>query len=254
MTKNLYLVMKVLLIEDHQPTALAIRDLLESNTAGSPMHCDICDGGESALQTSQFCRYDLVIIDLMLPDMNGFEVLTKIRSFSNAPILILSAQKEVSDKVKTLGFGADDYMTKPFSGEELVARIKALIRRSEGNACSIIKVGDLTLNLDRGTLEAGGVPLQLTSKEYKIIELLMQRKGVIVTKTAFLDKLYSGIDEPEEKIIDVFVCKIRRKLDEFVAGGRHYIETIWGRGYILQEPPANLREKGFEPQPVAPVI
>ena len=111
----------------------------------------------------------------------------------------------MSDKVKTLGFGADDYMTKPFNGDELVARIKALARRSEGHSCSIVKVGQLMLNLDHGSVEVNGTSLQLTGKEYKIIEFLMKRKGITITKTSFF--ITAFIDEPEEKIIDVFVCK-----------------------------------------------
>jgi two-component system cell cycle response regulator CtrA len=240
--------MKVLLVEDHEPTVSAITELLKTNG----IDCDSCEEGESALQISRFYRYDLIIIDLLLPDMHGYDLLTKIRTFSNAPILILSGQQSVSDKVKTLGFGADDYLTKPFNGEELIARIKALARRSEGHACSIIKVGELVLNLDHGSVEVNGNLLQLTGKEYKILELLMQRKGVIITKTTFLDKLYSGIDEPEEKIIDVFVCKIRKKLERFLPSGRNYIETIWGRGYVLREPFSN-ESVGSRPADVMPL-
>ena len=112
----------------------------------------------------------------------------------------------------------------------------------------------LVLNLDHGSVEVNGNPLQLTGKEYKILELLMQRKGVIITKTTFLDKLYSGIDEPEEKIIDVFVCKIRKKLEKFLPSGRNYIETIWGRGYVLREPFSNdsLEARPADVMPLPP--
>ena len=152
--------MKVLVIEDHSETAEMVRKLLGDHGILS----DICEGAESALQIARFYQYDVVLIDLVLPDMDGFTLLQKLRDFVNSPVLILSGQQAVSDKVKTLGFGADDYMTKPFNGDELVARIKTLARRSEGHSCSIVKVGQLTLNLDHGSVEVNGLPLQLTGK------------------------------------------------------------------------------------------
>jgi two-component system cell cycle response regulator CtrA len=151
------------------------------------------------------------------------------------PILILTGLGGVEDKVRGLGFGADDYMTKPFHKDELVARIHAIVRRSKGHARSVIQIGDLVVNLDTKTVEVNGAPVHLTGKEYQILELLALRKGTTLTKEMFLNNLYGGMDEPEIKIIDVFICKLRKKLAN-ASDGRDYIETVWGRGYALREP------------------
>ena len=170
--------------------------------------------------------------------MSGFEVLRTMRGAKvKSPILILSGLDNVEDKIKGLGFGADDYMTKPFHKDELVARIQALVRRSKGHAQSAIEVDDLRIDLDTKGVEVGGARVHLTSKEYKILELLALRKDATLTKESFLNHLYGGMDEPEAKIVDVFICKLRRKLSD-ASGGKDYIETVWGRGYTLREPSA----------------
>ena len=151
------------------------------------------------------------------------------------PILILSGLAGIEDKVKGLGFGADDYMTKPFHKDELIARIHAIVRRSKGHAQSVINTGDLVVNLDTKTVEVGGQRVHLTGKEYQMLELLSLRKGTTLTKEMFLNHLYGGMDEPELKIIDVFICKLRKKLAN-ASSGKNYIETVWGRGYVLREP------------------
>jgi two-component system cell cycle response regulator CtrA len=168
--------------------------------------------------------------------MSGFEVLRKLRiSKVKTPILILSGLAGIEDKVRGLGFGADDYMTKPFHKSELVARIHAIVRRSRGHAQSVINTGDLCVNLDSKTVEIQGSRVHLTSKEYQMLELLAMRKGSTLTKEMFLGHLYGGMDEPEMKIIDVFICKLRKKLAS-ASGGADYIETVWGRGYVMREP------------------
>ena len=156
------------------------------------------------------------------------------------PILILSGEDDTESKLRGFGFGADDYMTKPFHREELVARIHAIIRRSKGHSQSVIRTGKVCVNLDAKTVDVEGRTVHLTGKEYQMLELLSLRKGTTLTKEMFLNHLYGGMDEPELKIIDVFICKLRKKLAE-ATGGQNYIETVWGRGYVLRDPtPADL--------------
>ena len=224
--------MRVLLVEDDSSVAKSIEMILKSEG----YMVETTDLGEDAYELGKFYDYDIVILDLMLPDMHGYEVLKKLRADKvNVPILILSGLSELDSKIKGLGFGADDYLTKPFEKAELIARIKAIVRRSQGHAQSMIKIGDLTVNLDSRTVDVKGKPVHLTGKEYGILELLALRKGTTLTKEMFLNHLYGGMDEPEVKIIDVFICKLRKKI-EIAADGENYIETVWGRGYVLREP------------------
>ena len=183
---------------------------------------------------------DLILLDLNLPDMSGMDVLRTLRMARiGTPIMILSGSQEIESKVRTLGGGADDYMTKPFHREELVARIHAIVRRSKGHAHSIIRTGDIAVDLEGKTVEVRGMRVHLTGKEYQMLELLSLRKGTTLTKEMFLNHLYGGMDEPELKIIDVFICKLRKKLAA-AANGKHHIETVWGRGYVLRDPQENL--------------
>jgi len=224
--------MRVLLIEDDKALAQTIELMLISEGLSS----DTVDTGEEGLDFVKIYEYDIILLDLGLPDMSGYDVLRKLRNGKNkTPILILSGMDGIEDKVKGLGFGADDYMTKPFHKDELIARINAVVRRSKGHAESIIKTGELTVNLETKTVEVHGKRVPLTGKEYQMLELLSLRKGTTLTKEMFLNHLYGGIDEPEVKIIDVFTCKLRKKLAA-ATGGKHYIETVWGRGYVLRDP------------------
>jgi two-component system cell cycle response regulator CtrA len=224
--------MRVLLVEDDSATAQSIEMMLRSES----YVCDTTDMGEDGLEIGKLYDYDIIILDLMLPDIDGYEVLRRLRAARvQTPILILSGLSGLDDKIKGLGVGADDYLTKPFDKRELIARIQAIVRRSKGHSDSIIETGKLTVNLDTRTVEVGGQPLHLTGKEYGILELLSLRKGTTLTKEMFLNHLYGGMDEPELKIIDVFVCKLRKKLAA-ATGGDNYIETVWGRGYVLRDP------------------
>jgi two-component system cell cycle response regulator CtrA len=224
--------MRVLLVEDDSAMAQSIETMLKSEG----YICDTTDMGEDGLEISKLYDYDIIILDLMLPDIDGYEVLRRMRAAKiDTPILILSGLSGLDDKLKGLGFGADDYLTKPFDKRELVARIQAIVRRSKGHSESIIRTGKIAVNLDARTVEVEGQPLHLTGKEYGILELLSLRKGTTLTKEMFLNHLYGGMDEPELKIIDVFVCKLRKKLAN-ATGGENYIETVWGRGYMLRDP------------------
>ena len=224
--------MRVLLVEDDPTTQQSVRMMLES----ASMVVDTTDLGEDGLEISKLYDYDIIILDLMLPDIGGMEVLRRLRdSRIETPVLILSGLTGSENKVKGLGIGADDYLTKPFNKEELLARIQAIVRRSQGHSHSVIQTGMLTVNLDARTIEVNGQPIHLTGKEYGILELLTLRRGTTLTKEMFLNHLYGGMDEPELKIIDVFICKLRKKLAN-ATGGETYIETVWGRGYVLRDP------------------
>lgn len=224
--------MRVLLVEDDPATAQSLQMMLESEN----MVVDATDLGEDGLEIGKLYDYDIIILDLILPDINGIEVLRRLRDARiETPVLILSGLSDSDDKVKGLGTGADDYLTKPFEKAELMARIQAIVRRSKGHAQSIIRTGKLAVNLDAQTVEVDDQSVHLTGKEYGILELLSLRKGTTLTKEMFLNHLYGGMDEPELKIIDVFICKLRKKLSNANAG-ENYIETIWGRGYVLRDP------------------
>src|SRR5665213_922660 len=224
--------MRVLLIEDDSATAQSIELMLKSES----FNVYTTDLGEEGVDLGKLYDYDIILLDLNLPDMSGFEVLRSLRvSKVKTPILILSGLAGIEDKVKGLGFGADDYMTKPFHKDELVARIHAIVRRSKGHAQSVVQTGDLVVNLDTKTVEVQSARVHLTGKEYQMLELLSLRKGATISKEMFLTHLYGGMDEPEIKIIDVFVCKLRKKLAS-ASNGKNYIETVWGRGYVLREP------------------
>jgi two-component system, cell cycle response regulator CtrA len=229
--------MRVLLIEDDQSTAKSIELMLKSDG----YVVDTTDMGEDGLEIGKLYEYDIIILDLMLPDLDGYEVLKRLRAAKvETPILILSGLSELDSKLKGLGFGADDYLTKPFDKRELMARIQAIVRRSKGHSQSVIKTGPITVNLDARTVDVDNKQLHLTSKEYGIIELLSLRKGSTLTKEMFLNHLYGGMDEPEVKIIDVFICKLRKKIEKITPDGGACIETVWGRGYVLRDPSGNV--------------
>lgn len=223
--------MRVLLIEDDVSTGKSI----ELALANEGIICDHAELGEEGGEVAKIYDYDLVILDLMLPDIDGYGVLLRLRSAKvKTPVLILSGLSSTDQKIKALGFGADDYLTKPFNRGELVARIQAIVRRSKGHSESVVRFDKVTINLDTRIVEVEGAQVHLTNKEYAILELLAMRKGSVITKEMFLNHLYSSMDEPEIKIIDVFVCKLRKKLSE-ASGGVNYIETVWGRGYMLKD-------------------
>ena len=224
--------MRILLVEDDLTIAKSVELILEA----AQLNVYTTDLGEEAVDLAKLYDYDLILLDLNLPDMHGYDVLKKLRFAKiETPTLIMSGFADMDSKLKGFGFGADDYLVKPVNRDELVARIHAIVRRSKGHAQSVIKTGRVQVNLDTKTVEVGGEPVHLTGKEYQMLELLSLRKGTTLTKEMFLNHLYGGMDEPELKIIDVFICKLRKKLANATDGENH-IETVWGRGYVLRDP------------------
>lgn len=224
--------MRILLIEDDPATSKSIELML----GHANFNVYTTDLGEEGIDLAKLYDYDLILLDLVLPDINGHDVLRQLRvARIDTPILILSGETDTESKMRGFGSVADDYLTKPFHREELIARIHAIIRRSKGHSQSIIKTGDIEVNLDGKTVEVRRNTVHLTGKEYQMLELLSLRKGTTLTKEMFLNHLYVGMDEPELKIIDVFICKLRKKLSE-ATGRENHIETVWGRGYVLRDP------------------
>ncbi len=224
--------MRILLIEDDPATTKSIELML----GHANLNVYSTAFGEEGVELAKLYDYDLILLDLSLPDMSGHEVLRQVRlARVETPALILSGADDTESKLKGFGFGADDYLTKPFHRDELVARIHAIIRRSKGHSQSVIRTGRINVNLDAKTVDIEGDPVHLTGKEYQMLELLSLRKGTTLTKEMFLNHLYGGMDEPELKIIDVFICKLRKKLAK-ATGGETHIETVWGRGYVMRDP------------------
>ena len=225
---------KLLLVEDDP----ALSELLEYRFTNEGYQVRTTPDGDEALLLATEDVPDLVILDWMIEGTSGIEVCRRLRrdkQTAHVPIIMLTAREAEDDRVRGLDTGADDYLTKPFHRDELVARIHAIIRRSKGHSQSVIRTGKISVNLDAKTVEVGGKSVHLTGKEYQMLELLSLRKGTTLTKEMFLNHLYGGMDEPELKIIDVFICKLRKKLSE-ATGDENYIETVWGRGYVLRDP------------------
>ena len=244
--------MRVLLVEDDLTAARGLAFMLKANGAV----VDEADTGEEALELVRHYDYDIVLLDLMLPDMEGYDVVRRMRSARiETPVLILSGLSRPQAKVKGLGMGADDFITKPYDKAELLARMQAIVRRSKGFSQPVLRIGNLQLSLDSREVTVDGTQVHVTGKEYAILELLVLRKGMVLTKEAFLNHLYGGMDEPEMKIIDVFICKLRKKLAQ--AGADNLIGTVWGRGYMIRDTasePTLARERAPQPslsQPMA---
>ena len=223
--------MRILMIESDPTTSKSVEMML-SHASFNVFATDL---GEEGIDLARLYNYDLILLELVLPDITGHEVLRRLRDADvEAPVMALTGDDSTESKIKFFGLGGDDYMTKPFHREELIARIHAIVRRSEGRAQSTIQTGKVVVNLDTETVEVEGQSVPLTDKEYQMLELLSLRKGTTLTKEMFLNHLYDGVDEPELRIIDVFIAKLRRKLIA-ATGGENCIETVWGRGYVLRD-------------------
>jgi len=239
--------MHILLVEDNPVAAKSI----ELKLLAERHNVFTTDLGEDAVELASVYDYDVVLLDLELDDMSGLEVLRQIRAKKvRTPVIIVTAASDVETKVKALAGGADDFITKPFHKAEMAARINAVVRRSRGHSQSIIRTGDIALNLDTRTAEVSGMPVHLTPSEYKVLELLSLRKNSVLTKEMCLNHLYNGLKEPEVKIIDVFICKLRKKLAQ-ASDGRNPIETVWGGGYMLRDTPSRTEAARTQLEPLA---
>jgi two-component system cell cycle response regulator CtrA len=215
--------------------------------------CHTAQTGSEGLEMIKFYDYDAVILDLGLPDMNGVVILERIRnSKKKTPVIVLSGLSTVDDKVRCLSAGADDYLTKPFSKIELLARIYAIVRRANCLHSSVITIGPLSIDLVNRIVTIYGSEISLTGKEYAIMELLGIKKGSIIPKETFLNHIYGGLDEPDLKIVDVFICKLRKKMAA-ISGGLNFIETIWGRGYTIKENPEVRARNSADKDQVEPL-
>ena len=230
--------MRVLLVDDDVSSA----SLLKIAVQPENMIVERIDAGMHALEMVKCYDFDVMILEQDMPDIEGDKLVSRMRGADiNLPVMMLSRIADKAAKIAALNAGADDYMTKPFDREELIVRLRTIIRRSKGHAGSVIRIGRLAVDLSAKTVEIDGKPLKATAKEYGILELLALRRGMTLTKENFLDHLYGGMDEPEQKIIDVFICKLRKKIAA-ATGDQNAIRTIWGRGYVLDEGEAGLAE------------
>lgn len=223
--------MKVLVVEDNHLMA----QMISATLSRKQFNVSVVADGASAMDHLLSYEFDVMLLDLRLRNESGLDLLRKARRQGlSLPVIVLSGDLDGDTKVTALEAGADDYLTKPFRFEELFARINAVVRRTYGHMRSQIEVGRLVINLDDRTATVEGKPVNLTCKEYDLLEALALQKGRMLTKETILNKLYGGRDEPGAKIIDVFVCKLRRKLSDAL-GAESPVRTIWGRGYVLDD-------------------
>ena len=238
--------MRVLIVEDDNLSNRALAQLLR----GNGVIVDHTECGEEALALTKHYDYDVVLADLTLPDMECYDLVRRMRaSRIDTPVIVQAPQTRPQARIKAFGMGADDFVTKPCDHAELFARMQAIIRRSKGYSQPTLRCGPLLLNLDSREVLVSGTSVHLTGKEYSILELLVLRKGMVLTKEVFLNHLYGGIDEPEMKIIDVFICKLRKKLAD--AGAPNVIGTVWGRGYMVRDAASHPMLATAVPSPVA---
>ena len=220
--------MKVLLVEDYKPVRTSVAQGLRE--AGFAV--DATGDGEEGLWFARTGEYDAVVLDLMLPGTDGLTILRCLRGEANpVPVLVLTARDTVRDRVRGLDLGADDYLVKPFAFDELLARVRALVRRKYEKASPVLRVGDLEIDPALGTARRGGRVLDLTAREYAILEFLAHRAGRVVSRSDIWEHVYDFNAEPNSNVIDVYVARLRRRLE---AGGRsRIIHTRRGQGDVL---------------------
>lgn len=221
--------MRILVVEDEAKVASFIRRALEEESYA----VDVCAEGTRGLDLARQGSYDLVILDLMLPEMSGFEILKALRKDKlTVPVLILTARSQVDEKVKGLDAGADDYLTKPFAIEELLARVRVLLRRGGGEAAGLLQVDDLVLNPATREVTRGGRRIDLTTKEYALLEYMMRNAGRVLTRPMIAEHVWNLDFDTYTNVIDVYVNYLRNKIDR--GWDRKLIQTVRGSGYTLK--------------------
>ena len=222
--------MKILLAEDEVDLNNVVTRYLKKNGYSVDSVLD----GEEALDYLEYSEYDLVILDIMMPKVDGFEVIKKLRNKGNhTSILMLTARDNADDKVKGLDLGADDYIVKPFDFNELLARIRAVVRRKYGNSSNKLVIGDLILDISEKSVTRAGKQIELTGKEYEVLEYLMQSKNRILSREQIKEHVWDFDYEGDSNIIDVLIKNIRKKID--VEAGKQIIYTKRGLGYVIKE-------------------
>jgi DNA-binding response OmpR family regulator len=220
--------MRVLVVEDHAPLARSIANGLREEGFA----VDLTGLGEEGLRLAQGNPYDCIVLDVMLPDRDGWSVLQSLRDAGGkAPVLLLTARDAIEDRVKGLNLGADDYLVKPFAWEELVARVRALVRRSHGQVSSLLQIADLEIDTTARVVRRGGIPVMLTAKEYALLEYLAHHAGQVVSRGEIWDHLYDQADEASSNVVDVYIGYLRNKIDR--DHPLKLIQTRRGMGYSL---------------------
>lgn len=216
--------MRILVVEDEHD----LRHALEKALREEGYAVDGAEDGEEGIYKAESWDYDTIVLDVMLPIMDGWQVLERLRRTKKTPVLMLTARDGVKDRVRGLDLGSDDYLAKPFSLVELLARIRALIRRSAGAASSVIDLGDVQVDTAKRTILQNRQPVELTAREYALVEMLSFRRGKVVTRTELYDHLFAEEDQTLSNLLDVHVCNVRKKL------GKHFIVTRRGHGYVIE--------------------
>jgi DNA-binding response OmpR family regulator len=215
--------MRLLIVEDEPDLLKSVAQVLREDGYS----VDTSDNGVDGLHKARSWEYDAIVLDWMLPQLTGLELLRKLRLEKKTPVLLLTARDSIRDRVQGLNDGADDYLVKPFSLQELIARVRALIRRSAGHATNIIEIGSVVIDMATKTLSNAGEPIILTAREYALVELLAIHRGKLVSRTMIYDHIFDEDDDSLSNIVDVHVSHIRKKI------GRDFIETRRGQGYIV---------------------
>jgi DNA-binding response OmpR family regulator len=221
--------MRILVVEDEAKVASFIKRALEEESYA----VDVCADGVAGLAMGRSGSYDLAILDVMLPTLSGFEVLKEWRANRiKTPVLLLTAQTRVEQKVRGLDAGADDYLTKPFAIEELLARVRALLRRGSGEPAGVLEADDLVLNPATRVVTRGGQTIELTAKEYALLEYLMRNVGRVLTRPMIAEHVWNQDFDTYTNVIDVYMSYLRNKIDKGRA--RKLIHTVRGSGYVLR--------------------